>query len=81
MTYGESEMLHSLMMFLAPATAQGQATMSSPPSTAARPWLRRVRSAISWKFAANVLANALGFLALLAGCWSVLHLIEALLKF
>jgi len=74
-------MLYSLMMFLAPAASQGQATMSSPPPTAARPWLRQVRSAISWKFAANVLANALGFLALLAGCWGVLRLMEALLKF
>ena len=74
-------MLHSLIMFLAPAAAQSQATMSSSPQIAASPWLRRVRTTISWKFAGNVLANAIGFLALLGGCWGVLRLMEILLTY
>jgi hypothetical protein len=74
-------MLHSLMMFLAPATAQSQATFNSPPDFASPRRLRQVRGAISWKFALNVLANAIGFLALLASCWGGLRLMEALLRF
>jgi hypothetical protein len=71
-------MLHSFMMFLAPADAQVQATPTSPPAVA-RPARRPARGSISLRMAANVLGNAVGFIALLAGCWLVLQLIGAFL--
>ncbi len=71
-------MLHSLMMFLAPANAQVQATPTSPPAVA-RPVRRPARGGISLRLAANVVANAVGFMALLAGCWLVLQLIQVFL--
>ena len=71
-------MLHSLMMFLAPATAQVQATPTSPPAVA-RPVRAPARVGISLRFLASVAGSALGFALLLAGFWMVLLLIQALL--
>ena len=71
-------MLQSLMMFLAPATAQVQATPTSPP-VVARTVRAPVRGGISLRLAASVVGNAIGFAAIMAGCWIFLHLIQALL--
>ena len=72
-------MLQSLMMFLAPETAPAQATPTSPPAVA-RPVRRRpARGVISLRFVAGVVGNAVGFMALLAGCWMVLQLMQAFL--
>jgi len=71
-------MLHSLMMFLAPANAQVQATPTTPPAVA-RPARRPARGGISLRLAASVAANAVGFVAMLGGCWLVLQLIQAFL--
>jgi len=80
-------MLHSLMMFLAPANAQVQATPTSPPAVA-RPARRPARGSISsrlqrrgisLRLVANILGNAVGFIVLLAGCWLVLQLLQAFL--
>jgi len=71
-------MLHCLMMFLAPANAQVQATPTSPPAVA-RPVRRPARGDISLRLAANVAGNAVGFMALMAGCWLVLQLIQVFL--
>jgi len=71
-------MLHSLMMFLAPANAQVQATPTSPPAVA-RPARGPARGGISLRLAASVVGNAVGFVALLAGCWLVLQVIQAFL--
>lgn len=71
-------MLHSLMMFLAPANAQVQATPTSPPAVA-RPARRPARGSISLRGVASVAGNTVGFIALLAGCWMLLQLLQALL--
>ena len=71
-------MLHSLMMFLAPANAQVQATPTSPPAVA-RPARRPARGGISLRLAANVVGNTVGFIGLLTGCWLVLQLIQVYL--
>jgi hypothetical protein len=71
-------MLQCLMMFLAPANAQVQATPTSPPAVA-RPVRKPARGGISLRLAVNVAGNAIGLVALLAGCWMVLQLIQALL--
>ena len=70
-------MFQSLMMFLAPATApQAQATPTSPPAVAPPARRRPARGIISLRLAASVLGNALGFAALLAGCWFLLWLMQ-----
>ena len=71
-------MLQCLMMFLAPAHAQVQATPTSPPAVA-RPARRPARGGISLRLAANVIGNTVGFVALLTGCWLVLQLIQLFL--
>ena len=71
-------MLHSLMMFLAPATAQVQATPTSPPAVA-RPVRAPAREGISLRFVAGIIGDAVGFLVMLAGCWMVLQLMQAFL--
>ena len=76
MTHGEPDMLQSLMMFLAPAAAQGQATARTPPAPPEPAW----RPATFWKMAVSVIANAAGFLGLLAGCWLMLQVLLALLQ-
>jgi hypothetical protein len=75
-----STMFHSLMMFLAPAAvSQAQATPTSPPAVA-RPERRRpARGIISLRLAASVVGNAAGFAAMLAGCWFLLWLMQAIL--
>jgi hypothetical protein len=72
-------MLQTLMMFLAPAAAQPQATADTPPAAGAPAPVWPVRRSVSWKWAARVLAEAVGLLAMLAGCGLVLRLIEVLL--
>ena len=70
------EMFHSLMLFLAPETAQTQATPTSPPAVA-RPARRPARGSVSLHLVASVVGNAAGFVAMLAGCWMVLQLMQA----
>jgi hypothetical protein len=41
--------------------------------------VRPVRRAIPWRLAVRVISDAVGFAALLAGCWLVLQLMQALL--
>jgi hypothetical protein len=72
-------MLHCLMMFLAPAAAVPQATTNSPPATLAPARRPLAHRSLSWKLAFSVLGNAVGFLALLGGCWLALQVIQALL--
>ena len=72
-------MRHCLMMFLAPATAQPQATTNSPPAKIAPAPRRSVPGFLSWKVVLGVLGNAAGFVALLAGCWLMLQVLRALL--
>ncbi len=72
-------MLKSLTMFLAPATAQARVTPKPPPAAARPAPARPVRSAIPWRLAVRVISDAVGFAALLAGCWIVLQLMQALL--
>jgi hypothetical protein len=69
-------MLHSLIMFLAPAAAQSQATTHSPTAPPEPVW----KHAPYWKMALSVIGNAAGFLALLAGCWLMLQVLLALLQ-
>ena len=70
-------MLQSLIMFLAPESAP-QATFRPPPAVAkpARPLVSR-RTAL--KFGVRVLGDTVGFVALLAGCWFSLQLMQAFL--
>ena len=73
-------MFHSLMMFLAPETApQAQATPTSPPAVA-RPARRRpARGVIKLRQIATVIGNAIGFAAVLAGCWMLMLLAQAMI--
>lgn len=73
-------MLQTLMMFLAPAAAQPQATTNPPPAVSAPAPGSPVRGTLPWKWVARVLSEAVGFLAMLAGCGLVLRLMEVLLK-
>jgi len=72
-------MLKSLTLFLAPATAETQVTPRPPPAVARPAVARPVRSAIPWRLVVRVITEAVGFGALLAGCWFVLQLMQALL--
>jgi hypothetical protein len=71
-------MLHTLMLFLAPA-APAQAIENSPPAVAGpavrRPWA----AAATLRLALQVAGNAIGFAALFAGCWLALQLLGAFL--
>ena len=73
-------MFHSLLMFLAPEMPlHAQATLTSPPANA-----QSVRHAAegrkaSFRFMASIALNAIGFGALLAGCWLFLQLMQVLL--
>ena len=69
-------MLHSLLMFLAPATASPQATTNSPPAEVAPAPRRFAAGRLSWKSVLGVLGNAAGLVALLAGCWLMLQVIR-----
>ena len=71
-------MIHSLMMFLSPESAVPQATPVSPPApdTPARQ-PGKLRASI--RFMAGVAGNAIGFGALLAGCWFSLQLMQLVL--
>ena len=71
-------MLHCLMMFLAPESAQTQATPTSPPAVA-RPVRRPARGSVSLRLVADVVGNAAGLVAMLAGCWMILQLMQAFL--
>lgn len=72
-------MYQSLLLFLAPENAP-QATLNSPPAVdrPAKPLLGR---RVDPGFLAAVLGNALGFGAILAGCWFSVQLMQALLPF
>jgi hypothetical protein len=72
-------MLKSLTMFLAPAAAHRQVTPKPPPAAARPAPAQPVRSAIPWRLAVRVITDAVGFAALLTGCWLVLQLMQALL--
>ena len=72
-------MFYSLMMFLAPEAAQAQATPTSPPAVARPVRQGPARGRITLRFIAKVIGNAAGFLAMLAGCWLVLQLMQAFL--
>ena len=72
-------MFFSQIMFLAPETASLQATPTSPPAVAIPARRDPARGDVTWKFAAGVAGNAVGFAALMAGCWMVLQLLQALL--
>jgi hypothetical protein len=72
-------MFQSLMLFLAPEAAHTQATPTSPPAVA-RPVRRPARGSVSLRLVADVVANAVGFAAMLAGCWMVLQLMQAFLQ-
>ena len=72
-------MLKSLTMFLAPAAAHRQVTPKPPPAAARPAPARQARSGIPWRLAVRVVSDAVGFGALLAGCWFVLQLMQALL--
>jgi len=70
-------MFHSLMMFLAPeAACQAQATPNSPPAVARPAGPPPARNITSLRLIAAVLGNAVGFVALLAGLWMVLQLMQ-----
>ena len=72
-------MRHSLLMFLAPATASPQATTNSPPAEVAPAPRRLAAGTLSWKTVLGVLGNAAGLVALLAGCWLMLQVLGAFL--
>jgi hypothetical protein len=80
MNDGESAMLHNLIMFLAPETAPAQATPHSPPAVTPPARRRPARWNVTWKLAASVAGNAVGFVTLLAGCWSLLQVVQALIE-
>ena len=71
-------MIHSLLMFLAPEPNVQQATPVSPPAPE-YPVNRRGRAKASVRFMAGVAGNAIGFGALLAGCWFSLQLMQLVL--
>ena len=72
-------MLQCLMMFLAPAHAQVQATPTSPPAVARPVRQGPARGIIMLRLVASVVGNAAGFAVLLAGCWMTLRLMEIFL--
>jgi len=67
-------MIQSHLLFLAPENTS-QATPTSPPAVAlaVKPLLKRRKTL---KFGASVLGNALGFGAILAGCWFSIQLMQ-----
>ena len=71
-------MIHSLMMFRAPESAVPQATPVSPPAPE-KPARQPGRVLTSIRFMAGVAGNAIGFGALLAGCWFSLQLMQLVL--
>lgn len=71
-------MFQSLAMFLATDSAPGQATPHSPPAVASTTRGRNRRICIDWRLAAAVAGNALGFAALLGGCWLALIVAQTL---
>ena len=71
-------MIHSLMMFLAPEPEVQQATPVSPPAPE-KPAKQPGRAKTSIKLMAGVAGNAIGFGALLAGCWFSLQLMQLVL--
>ena len=71
-------MIHSLMMFLAPEPNVQQATPVSPPAPE-KPATQPGRVKTSVRFMAGVAGNAIGFGALLAGCWFSLQLMQLVL--
>ena len=72
-------MFHSLMMFLAPeAACQAQATPNSPPAVARPAGPLPARNITRLRLIGAVIGNACGFMALLAGCWMVLLLMQEL---
>ena len=73
-------MLHSFMMFLAPADAQVQATPTSPPAVARPVRQRPARGIIMLRLVASVVGNAVGFAVLLASCWMLLQLLQMVLR-
>ena len=73
-------MLHFLTLFLAPPTAQPQATSNSPPAAPGAQGRPPASGTAAWKRALGVLGNAAGFVALLAGCWLALQVLVALLQ-
>ena len=68
-------MYHSLSLFLAPENAVSQATPNSPPAKQPE---RRETAEIKARirFMAAVAGNAIGFGALLTGCWFSLQLMQ-----
>jgi hypothetical protein len=85
-------MFQSLMLFLAPAAAQAanevadaRQTLQPPPPAAALPAVSGPGAALpagrlaTLRFLATVIGNALGFAALLTGCWLTLRLLQVLL--
>lgn len=78
MNQGDPDMFQSLAMFLATDSAPGQATPHSPPAVASAAPGRNRRIRRDWRFAAGVAGNAVGFAALLAGCWLALTVAQVL---
>jgi hypothetical protein len=73
-------MFHSLSMFLAPETTVAQATLVSPPAPVQPAQLKPGKKRASFKFMACVAGNAIGFGALLTGCWFSLQLMQVILS-
>ena len=72
-------MFHSLSLFLAPENAAAQATLNSPPAIERPAGRSRGESGSRARFMAAIAGNAIGFGALLAGCWFSLQLMQLFL--
>jgi len=72
-------MHHLLSMFLAPENSVAQATLTSPPALEPPARHEPESTRPSFRFMASVVGNAIGFGALLAGCWFSLQLMQLVL--
>jgi hypothetical protein len=73
-------MIHSLSLFLAPENAAAQATLNSPPAMEGPAVRKRGNIGSIARFMAAIAGNAIGFGALLAGCWFSLQLMQSALE-
>ncbi len=72
-------MIHSLSLFLAPESAAAQATLTTPPAIERPAGRQRGTIGNRARFMAAIAGNAIGFGALLAGCWFSLQLMQLVL--